>query len=604
MKKNIGIAAFMIPILTVSLSGCGKAKAPDDTNASRRDDTGQVSDADLSMVDGAGVEGPGVEAVEAASKNPENVLQDSIIQDNFNSPVTEDVQVVRTVLIPEAVTMGDGDAGAFYSNEDYKDVVPVDIASFSADDIPEKYDSRNVDGKSFVTPVKDQGYSYLCWTYACMGAIESDILSHHDEIKSTDVDLSEKHLAYYNLHKAEGSLGGLIDDDYRELVNADGNSNDWIFDYDTGYITSGGVNDYCISLLTAWKGPVKDAGDDSFASLYGSTNVFTDNNAKPSGAFTCDYHVQGTYEMPGNINNNLMIKQMVMEHGAATVGVCAAGEYFKDHSSNLYSTFNGNPAKTADHEVLIIGWDDNYSATNFRYQPEGDGAWLCRNSWGTGSGQDGCFYLSYYDETTAISNATAYDVVLEGEDKWYDNNYQAAGFFTTLVSTLDDDKNMVSALSGSTNPFGMLYEAQGSEELRAVGLMNLDLYQQYEIDIYVNPSDGEGDISFEKDLPALTQKVSAISGGYHTFELEEPISLDKGDSFFVLIKPATSGRLVFEPQEDMTGDANFDEWQNLTGNVHNSYKASGCSYYISDDGESMIRQDDKDFFVKAYTNNR
>ena len=77
----------------------------------------------------------------------------------------------------------------------------------------------------------------------------------------------------------------------------------------------------------------------------------------------------------------------------------------------------------------------------------------------------------------------------------------------------------------------------------------------------------------------------------------------EGDTFFVLVKPVTEGRLVFEQAGEMTGEANYDEWHNLTGNIHNSYSASGCSYYISDDGKSMVRQDDKDFFIKAYTNN-
>ena len=50
-------------------------------------------------------------------------------------------------------------------------------------------------------------------------------------------------------------------------------------------------------------------------------------------------------------------------------------------------------------------------------------------------------------------------------------------------------------------------------------------------------------------------------------------------------------------------DPNYDEWHNLTGNIHNSYSSSGRSYYISDDGKAINKQYDKDFFVKAYTVN-
>lgn len=574
-------------------------------NYSRRDESGRRDgDALFEELDDVLV-GPGAGAMEEiTAQDNSNRLVESLIEGNANNPTSDEVQLVRKISIPEAMILGNGDESAFYANKDYSSVTPVDNKSFSQKKLPERYDSRNVKGKRYVTEVENQGYSYLCWTFSSLGAVESDILSHHDDIGYTDLDLSEKHLAYYNLHRTEGSLGGLIDDDYRELVNADGNANDWKMDYDTGYISCGGVMDYCISLLTAWKGPVSETGNDAFDSLFGSTYIFTDNSSKPSDAFNSEYHIQGAYEIPGGFENNSLIKQMVMEHGAVVIGVNSSETFFKNHNTALYSHFDGEPVKTADHEVLIIGWDDNYSASNFRTVPEGNGAWLCRNSWGVNSGEAGFFYLSYYDETAAVSSALAYSVAAPRDDNWYDNNYQAAGFMTKVDSCMDDEKNSVYALSASSNPYGMLYEVNSAETLKAVGLMGIDLYQQYEISIYVNPTLSEGEFDLKENSPVLTQKVSAISGGFHTYELEKEISLDKGDKFFILIKPATNGRLVFEAKEDFTGAANFDEWQNFTGNVHNNYSASGCSYYISDEGKRMVKQSDKDFFVKAYTLNR
>ncbi|MBO7675109.1 MAG: hypothetical protein J6S63_08885 [Atopobiaceae bacterium] len=40
---------------------------------------------------------------------------------------------------------------------------------------------------------------------------------------------------------------------------------------------------------------------------------------------------------------------------------------------------------TADHEVCIVGWDDNYPKENFKegLRPDVDGAWLVKNSWGS-----------------------------------------------------------------------------------------------------------------------------------------------------------------------------------------------------------------------------
>ncbi len=602
MKKKTITGALILVVLALScvliFMGISKNKAP--VNHSRRDGGGVAAPGDEDLEGLIGDREEGYVYQQEKEENTGPVLQNSILDGNVNNPICDNVQVVRKILLPEAVTMGEGDIGAFYNSEEFHDCIPVDIRSFSAKDIPAKYDSRDVNGKSYVTGVEDQGYTYLCWTYSALGAVESDIISHHD-IKSDEIDLSEKHLAYYNMHRAEGSRSGLIDGDYRELENAHNEDNAWIFKYDTGYVSVGGVTNYVISLLTAWKGPVLEEGDDAFASLYGNSFIFTDNAAKPSDAYNAAYHVQGVSEIPATMSFNTMIKQMVMEHGGATVGVKADNKFWKDHCSSLNAQYDG-AAEIPNHEVLIIGWDDNYSANGFKIPAEGDGAWLCKNSWGPSSGDAGYFYLSYYDDTVSISNAVIYDVAAPGDDNWYDNNYQAAGYLSKIESCLDDSLNTVSAFSASSNPYGMMYKADSDETLKAIGLMSIDMYQQYDVDIYVNPEDDDESISFEsQQVPDLTQKISAISGGYHTFELDEPLELSEGDEFLILIKPSTMGRLVFEEQGEAVSASNYDEWHNLTGNIHNNYKASGASYYISDDGKSIVRQDDKDFFVKAYT---
>ena len=609
MKKSLrnAIVVIVVALVIVGVVSFIVVKNKNATsNSSRRDEatSDYNADEDLQGLVGTPEDNISVDK-EAAAASGGSSFVSSVVSETVNNPLTSDVEQVRKVLLPEAVQIGDGDIGAFYSNQDFTDVIPVDIDSFSEKEIPSEYDSRNVGGKCYVTEVEDQGYTSLCWTFAALGAVESDLLMHHADLKPEDIDLSEKHLAYYNLHKAQGSLNGTIDGDYRELVNRDEEPDAWLFDYDTGYIDCGGVTNFVISMLTAWKGPVAETGDDEFKSTYGAKYIFTDNADAPSDAYESLYHVQSVDQMPAKLSNNTLVKQMIMEHGAATIGINADSKYWKNHSSNNYSSFGGEKAETANHEVLIIGWDDDYSASNFGTAPEGDGAWLCKNSWGTSSGKEGCFYLSYYDETVDVSNAAAYEVAAPGDDNWYDNNYQSAGFLTNTVSCLDDSENMMRAYTSAKNPYGMLYEATGSQDLKAIGLMSIDLYQQYELDIYVNPDVTEEGITFtNQDVPAISQKISAISAGYHTFELDDEVPLEKGDKFFILIRPATSLRLPFEEAEDMMGEPNYDEWRNLVGSIHNNYEASGNSYYISDDGLSMVKQDDKDFFVKAYTVNR
>ncbi len=618
MKKKVLIILVLIA-LVCGVSAAAiilKNNTPQEetiVNTSRRDgevvDGRTATDDDLEAVSGESLDGTENVLTEQDIQNAkereeaDSALYSSLESIEATKPTTAEVESVTVLLLPESVSISKGDSEYFYDNKDFADVVPVDSRSFSAQELPSKYDSRDVDGRRCVTNVEDQGYTSLCWSYAAIGAVEADILRHNPEISYDELNLSEKHLSYYNMHKNDGSYGGLIDEDYRELVNADNVDGAWIFDYDTGYMAMGGVADYCISVLTSWKGPVSDAGDNAYAGLYGEKYMYTENSDNPSDAYASEYHVQDVLQLPSTLENRSKIKQMVMEHGAVTAGIKAANKYWSGNKSNLYASYNGD-IEIADHEVIIIGWDDEYPATNFKTRPIGDGAWLCRNSWGESLGQGGFFHLSYYDQTFGINNVAAYSSAAKGDTNYYDHNYQTAGYLTYVISAIEDEENYVTAYSESKNPYGMLYTAVSDENLEAIGLMSLDCYQQYEIEIYVNPDHENGEVSLSRlKKPASSFKASSISGGFHTFELPQELKLAAGDEFFILVNPATEGRLVFESSVDNTSKPNYDEWNNLTGNIHNNYSASGLSYYIAEDGTKLLGQIDKDFFIKAYTNN-
>lgn len=61
----------------------------------------------------------------------------------------------------------------------------------------------------------------------------------------------------------------------------------------------------------------------------------------------------------------------------------------------------------SDHELVIVGYDDNYAASNFKQNPGMNGAFIVKNSWGTGWGNSGYFYLSYADVFVASSDIFA-----------------------------------------------------------------------------------------------------------------------------------------------------------------------------------------------------
>lgn len=81
-----------------------------------------------------------------------------------------------------------------------------------------------------------------------------------------------------------------------------------------------------------------------------------------------------------------MIKSHVMKYG--TVKITVNGE----RGTKYYQWYS-----SANHAISVVGWDDNYSKTNFNPQPEHDGAWIALNSWGDSFGDHGLVYVSYDD---------------------------------------------------------------------------------------------------------------------------------------------------------------------------------------------------------------
>ena len=84
------------------------------------------------------------------------------------------------------------------------------------------------------------------------------------------------------------------------------------------------------------------------------------------------------------------VKQAVMDYGA--VGISYYAYTYSGFASNQY--YNADTAgyycydeQTTNHAVTVVGWDDDYPAQNFPTAPEGNGAWIVRNSWGSDFGE-------------------------------------------------------------------------------------------------------------------------------------------------------------------------------------------------------------------------
>ena len=339
---------------------------------------------------------------------------------------------------------------------------------------PATYDLRTL-GR--VTSVKNQGAYGTCWSFASCSSLESGLLP------GETADFSEDN-----------------------MVLTSG------FDNGGSAYNHGGNISMSIAYLVRWGGPVSESDDP-----YGDSTT-------PAG-LTARKHVQQVYLIPPRASalDNDNIRNAVMQYGGAYVSMGWYDAAYKSSTASYY--YNGSSG--TNHGVLIVGWDDNYPAANFATAPAGNGAFIVKNSWGTGFGSSGYFYASYYDVRFGRSGPMA---VFDGAEP--SSNY--TGIYQ--YDPLGDCSSY--GYSSSTAWFANVFTAQSNASLSAVGFYALAPGTSYEV--YTGSS--------------LATKTLSTSGtlaemGYHTVKVPTPVAVTNGQPFVVAVKvtsPETSWPIAFE----------------------------------------------------------
>ena len=335
---------------------------------------------------------------------------------------------------------------------------------FNSTTIPSSYDLRDY---GWVTSIKNQGSDGNCWAFAAIAALESCIL----KATGIEYDLSEENMknliAFYS---------------------------DYGWDVSTN---NGGTDAMVLGYLSSWMGPVNES-DDKYI-----VNTFL------SPLMESLMHVQNIVYLPrSNYTDNDAIKQAILNYGAVYTTLYATG------AKNQYYSGTQNP----DHAVAIIGWDDNLSKSRFgARQPPGDGAWICKNSWGTNWGYEGYFYVSYYDTRFAMVGASdaSYTFILNDTVK-FDKNYQYDVFGMTDYLLTNQSSVWYQNTFNAT-----------SDDIIAAFSTYFNRQSDFTVEIYVN------------DALKLTQNGSSPAG-YFTINLDEFIPVFKNDVFKIVIKLTTS----------------------------------------------------------------
>jgi len=202
---------------------------------------------------------------------------------------------------------------------------------------PSKYDLRNVNGKNYITAIRDQSTCGSCVAFGCLATIEGSI-SWVNDVPSPVQDLSEAHL--YFCHGAS-----------QQVTCASG----WWPAYALAYCISPGVVDESCFSYTPHDQPC---------------NLCSDWKKR----LTKIRSINGLTAKPDDM------KKWISTKGPLVVGMVVFEDFYR-YTSGVYRHVIGN--QVGGHCVSLIGYDDGRSC------------WIAKNSWGTRWGEKGFFNIRY-----------------------------------------------------------------------------------------------------------------------------------------------------------------------------------------------------------------
>ncbi len=398
--------------------------------------------------------------------------------------------------------------------------------------LPTAYDLRDIENGAYLTSVRNQGSSGTCWAFSTYGSIESYFLK---EDKGS-YDFSEQNLA---------TCHG--------------------FDWGPG---DGGNFYLSIAYLSRHSGPILEEDDP-----YSSPNDYstcTSNLIPP-------YFIEKAVFLPGRNDDGFnadTIKQAIIDNGALAVDLYMNGNYLNSDDNTYYCTETG-----INHDVSLVGWDDNKVVTGGADHPSSTGAWIIKNSWGENWGENGYFYVSYED-VNILTSVCYFPSIVE-------NNLNTKTYYY-------DECGMVGSFGfGDESCYALVkYTTDNYENIDRIGtylrsdttLLNIEIYGDFDGNELSNYLGGKSNII-------------CTHPGYQTFSLDNGIALNSNEDFYIKIFYNTPGYNFPAPfeyqQTSYTSGTTIEDigkcWTSYTGQPNTWFELGiGSSY-------------EWDLCIKAYT---
>lgn len=376
----------------------------------------------------------------------------------------------------------------------------IDIATYAL--YPGTY---NANEEGFVTEVKNQRNTSLCWAFSLASNLETSLLTRGQKY----YDLSEEQLAYFWANRVNDPLGNTPNDKITRTQS----------DYHgTG---NGRVASF---FLSTWSGmTTEEKVPFQSSAVTWPDSLAYDTSAYMEDAIFSQYTVERT-------------KQLLMEYNSVSAMIYMLDNYYYPDTASYSCPQSG----LVNHAVTIVGWDDTYSKENFPSASgvNNDGAWIVKNSYGKNWGKNGYFYLSYEDKsiTNLVSN-TAVTTPAYPNNYFYDG--AAAGTVTFPGNTINNGyyvSNIFKATAGNGK------DEELGEIVTAVPQDNTD----FQIQVYTDLKNTSDPTS---GTPAYAEPVDYTQplAGIHTIHLNTPVKIPQGTFYSVVIRiPDGSNKFYVE----------------------------------------------------------